>query len=83
MYLMKHDKDILPGPELDVVHKMDEKVWQKIADGHKGTIVAKWGMKPVALRVDQIDRDVDDEEHGEGVITMDWKVNLQQISSEH
>lgn len=64
MHLLKYDRDILKESELAIFRNMEQNKWQKFADAHKGTIVAKWGMKPVALRVDQIDREVDEKEHG-------------------
>ena len=48
--------------DLTQLYTVEQTEWQNVADLHKGTIVTKWGMKPAAIRVDQIDRDVDDHE---------------------
>lgn len=62
MHLLKNDKDLVKEDDHVKLLQVEQKDWQNFADKHKGMIVTKWGMKPCALRVDQIDRDITFEE---------------------
>jgi len=58
IHLLKSDKEIIKEEELTNCLTISKEEWQKFADKHKGMIVTKFGCKPCAIRVDQIDRDV-------------------------
>jgi ribonuclease-3 len=64
LHLLKSDKEIIKEEELQNLFTVPQSEWQNFADQHKGMIVAKFGSKPSALRVDQIDRDVTGHEGG-------------------
>jgi hypothetical protein len=55
--------------DLTHLYTIKQTEWQNVADVYKGTIVTKWGMKPAAIRVDQIDRDIADHEHRKLLLT--------------
>jgi len=54
--------------DLSKLYTVEQSEWQNVADTHKGTIVTRWGMKPAAIRVDQIDRDVSGHEQRKRII---------------
>lgn len=62
--MLKNDKEIIKEDELSKYFTISQSEWQNFADQHKGMIVTKFGRKPCALRVDQIDRDVSGHESG-------------------
>ncbi|ODN01407.1 Ribonuclease 3 [Orchesella cincta] len=64
IHLLKSDRELVKEEDLHKLYTVEQSEWQNFADRHKGTIVTKWGMKPCAIRVDQIDRDVSGQEIG-------------------
>lgn len=67
IHLLNGDRELVKEEDLEKLYTVDQSEWQNFADRHKGTIVTKWGVKPCALRVDQIDREVDVDEKDEGI----------------
>lgn len=65
IHLLKSDRELVREEDLHKLYTVEQTDWQNFADRHKGTIVTKWGMKPCAIRVDQIDRDVSSQELAE------------------
>ncbi len=69
-HLIKNDREIFKEEELPKWFTTSQTEWQNFADKHKGMIVAKFGMKPCSLRVDQIDRDVSGQDDDDGGILL-------------
>ncbi|EEC19799.1 ribonuclease III, putative [Ixodes scapularis] len=57
-YLLTSSVPLVAAPELPRLCKMSQSKWQGFADQVKGMIVVNPGMKPCALRVDQLDREL-------------------------
>ncbi|XP_064457228.1 ribonuclease 3-like [Ornithodoros turicata] len=57
-YLLSSSKPLVLQADLPGLVKLPQTQWQDFADGAKGTVVVNPGMKPCALRVDQLDREL-------------------------
>lgn len=57
-YLLTSSVPLVAAPDLPRLCKMSQSKWQGFADQVKGMIVVNPGMKPCALRVDQLDREL-------------------------
>ncbi|XP_054919064.1 ribonuclease 3 isoform X3 [Dermacentor andersoni] len=61
-YLLTKNVPLVSAEELPHLYETSQSKWQAYADQVKGMIVVNPGMKPCALRVDQLDRELCNEE---------------------
>ncbi|XP_077504177.1 ribonuclease 3 drosha isoform X4 [Amblyomma americanum] len=57
-YLLTNNVPLVSAADLPRLYKTSQSKWQAYADQVKGMIVVNPGMKPCALRVDQLDREL-------------------------
>lgn len=60
-YLLSQSRPLIDESRLAHYQGMSEEQWVDFAKQHKGMIVTYPGKKPCSIRVDQIDRDLDEE----------------------
>lgn len=61
-YLLNNSTELIREEDLPVIKKMNHSEWKDFAKLFRGMVVTYPGMKPCAIRVDQIDRESDEKE---------------------
>ncbi|CAL4099996.1 unnamed protein product [Meganyctiphanes norvegica] len=62
MHILRNSGPLIPEEELAHLLKLSQYQWQNYADNLKGMVVTCPGMKPCSIRVDQLDRDQDNDQ---------------------
>lgn len=63
-YLLSNSKLLIEDEKLEYYKSLNTEQWMDFAKEHKGMVITFPGMKPCSLRVDQIDREKDEEIDG-------------------
>ncbi|KAK3088622.1 hypothetical protein FSP39_021413 [Pinctada imbricata] len=79
-YLLDCSLPLIREDQLDSLKDFDTAEWQKYVDQIRGMVVTKPGMKPSSVRIDQLDRQVSDNDENEYPLIIHFGIRPAQLS---